>query len=656
MTSSTIQHVPLSRLVTSAHNVRRTGAAADIPGLAANIKAIGLLQCLDVLPARDDGTVEVIAGHRRLAALKLLRDAGDVAADAPIAVCVLDPSVAAEASLAENTLRVAMHPADQFDAFRKLVDEGRSVDEVAARFGTTAMHVEQRLRLSRCSASLVQVYRDGGMTLEQLQAYACTNDTKAQESHWKRTARTTWEREPRNIREALTKGEIDATLDDRARFVGVAAYEAAGGKVRRDLFGGPNAGFLTDAALLDRLVAEKLEAAAEQLREQGFVEVRIVAPDFYCGSHGFQELYDAKPQHTPEQAKRLAAVEAELRDLGEKDVNGPAEAADVEELEERLDAERETILATARYPAAVTKRAHAFVSLQRGGALRLSIAVPAKDRKQTAPATPTKDGKPVAKPIGETLQRRLGCHLTAALRTGLVEQPKVAARLLAHTLALSTFYPHEHERSSATIRATHNDLKLTDSAISDAATWQRFEARRKEWTSALPKKPSELWAWVLSQDDATLGALIAFAVANNVSAVQVPLMHQASSPALAANDLVDALALDMRLHWRPTRELYLDALSKAQVLATLKEAGIARPEIERLAPLKSGEVQAEAERLLAGTDWMPKALRTKAAAAKPAADKAPAAGKAKPAAKGKAGAKAKAAAPRKAAAKPKARR
>ena len=53
--------------------------------------------------------------------------------------------------------------------------------------------------------------------------------------------------------------------DKRALFVGLDAYEQAGGIVLRDLFEHDDGGWLQDPALLDRLVIEKLQAQAETL-------------------------------------------------------------------------------------------------------------------------------------------------------------------------------------------------------------------------------------------------------------------------------------------------------------------------------------------------------------------------------------------------------
>jgi ParB family chromosome partitioning protein len=70
-----------------------------------------------------------VAGARRLAALKLLAKRKELAKDVDIGFSVLDAEDDAEISLAENEMRVAMHPADQLEAFKRLVDEGRSVEE-----------------------------------------------------------------------------------------------------------------------------------------------------------------------------------------------------------------------------------------------------------------------------------------------------------------------------------------------------------------------------------------------------------------------------------------------------------------------------------------------------------------------------------------------
>jgi ParB family chromosome partitioning protein len=90
-------------------NVRRTYTESGIRELAASIKANGLLQN-SMVRAGKNGRYFIIAGGRRLAALRLLVEAGNVAADLPVECRLRDAGEAMEISLAENTIREAMTP------------------------------------------------------------------------------------------------------------------------------------------------------------------------------------------------------------------------------------------------------------------------------------------------------------------------------------------------------------------------------------------------------------------------------------------------------------------------------------------------------------------------------------------------------------------
>jgi len=153
-----------------------------------------------------------------------------------------------EISLDENVTRENMHPADQFEAFKKLADErGFGAEEIAARFGVTPHVVRQRLRLGAVSPKLMQGYRDGGLTLEQLMAFAITEDHAQQEAVFERLSHN---RDATTIRRLLTETHVAAT-DHRAVFVGVEAYTEAGGTILRDLFTEDRGGYFEDVALLD---------------------------------------------------------------------------------------------------------------------------------------------------------------------------------------------------------------------------------------------------------------------------------------------------------------------------------------------------------------------------------------------------------------------
>src|ERR1700730_17271518 len=185
------------------------------------IAAHGLLQSL-VVRKTSRGKFAVIAGQRRLLALSMLAEKGSIPSDMPIACKLLSKdSDAAEISLAENVVRVPMHPADQFEAFRALIDNGAEITDVAARFGVTESLVARRMKLGRVSPVLLSVYREGRMSLEQLQAFTVSDDHAAQQRVWEQGARY-----PDSIRAVLTEGEIPSS-DRRVRFVGLESYEQA---------------------------------------------------------------------------------------------------------------------------------------------------------------------------------------------------------------------------------------------------------------------------------------------------------------------------------------------------------------------------------------------------------------------------------------------
>lgn len=164
--------IPLNKLVRSDKNVRRTAPKAQIEELAASIATHGLLHPLivDPLTSKKDkptGKFGVIAGGRRLAALQLLVEQGNLEADDAVP-CVIWEDNCREVSLAENVGQPPMHPADQYEAFAGLHAEGMTATDIAARFGLSARTVEQRLRLGAASSQLLAAYREGEMSLEQL--------------------------------------------------------------------------------------------------------------------------------------------------------------------------------------------------------------------------------------------------------------------------------------------------------------------------------------------------------------------------------------------------------------------------------------------------------------------------------------------------------
>ncbi len=303
-----------------------------------------------------------------------------------------------EISRDENVTRENMHPADQFEAFRKLAEErGFGAEEIAARFGVTPHVVRQRLRLGAVSPKLMQVYRDGDLALEQLMAFAITDDHARQEGVYERLS---YNRDACTVRRLLTETHVAAT-DRRARFVGVEAYTEAGGTVLRDLFTEDRGGYLEDVALLDLLVTAKLGREADAVRAaEGWkwTEVHLDFPH----AHGMRRTYPHPVELSAEDQDTLTRVQTEFDRLTEQHQTADELPDEVDarfgELEaeiERLEAKRQT------YDPDEVARGGAFVILNHDGAVRIERGfIRPADEKTQPEAEQTAEASAAGDPEG----------------------------------------------------------------------------------------------------------------------------------------------------------------------------------------------------------------------------------------------------------------
>src|SRR5262245_9980474 len=216
-TSAQPRLVAVSRLEKSPNNARRTTPKIGMDDLKASLLAHGLMQNLVVTDA-GDGMFRVIAGGRRLEAIRLLQAEGKLPEDFAVPCQVVADEHGLEMSLAENTVRLAMHPADEFEAFAALIDKGDTAAQVAERFGVDESHVLKRMKLARVAPQLLKEYRDEGITLESLMAFTVTDDHRRQVKVFK--SLQDWQKDdPSEIRAALTDKMVEAS-SKLALFVG----------------------------------------------------------------------------------------------------------------------------------------------------------------------------------------------------------------------------------------------------------------------------------------------------------------------------------------------------------------------------------------------------------------------------------------------------
>ncbi|MGY6770696.1 ParB/RepB/Spo0J family partition protein [Komagataeibacter sp. NFXK3] len=662
ITLSSSRDIPFNRLVLSQSNVRRVKSGLSIEELACDIERRGLLQSLNVRPVLDEtgaetGTYEVPAGGRRFRALELLVKQKKLAKTATVPCVVREAGsaiLAEDDSLAENVQRVALHPLDQFRAFRDMLEKGMSEEEIAAAFFVAPTVVKQRLRLMTVSDKLLEIYEQDGMKLEQLMAFSISDDHARQEQVWDIVSQS-HNREPYVIRRMLTEKTVRAS-DRRVRFVGLDAYLAVGGPIMRDLFEADDGGWLQDPAILDRLVMEKLAAAAEDIRAEGWKWVETALSFPWGHTRQFAEIDGAEVPLSDEETARLEALHTEQETI-------EAEYAQADEYPDEVDARlgeiEQAILALEERPLAFDPadmaRAGVFVSLDNDGTLQVERGfVLPEDMPSEPEATDdagsadeyghhphdqhdddttghgydedgegdgiSPDVEPEEedgiKPLPDRLLTELTAWRTLALRDAFASNPHIALTEYLHTLVRDVYWQTPGaDCLEAYVREIPLPVYSPDMPGSLPA--HALRQRNEGWKHDLPDDEDALWRWIDGLDDASRMALLAHCLSFGVNALyeRMPAYGAVSQRSVTerlkrADRLAAVLSLDLvEAGWQPTVENYLGRVTKARILQAVREAR-GDETAERIAHMKKPDMAREAERLLEGSGWLPEALRT----------------------------------------------
>ncbi|KAB2760775.1 ParB/RepB/Spo0J family partition protein [Rhodopseudomonas boonkerdii] len=644
ITLSQSRDIPFNRLVLSQSNVRRIKAGVSIEELAQDIARRTLLQSLTVRPVLDDGGAEtgmfeIPAGGRRYRALELLVKQKLLSRNAPVPCVIRTDGLAEEDSLAENIQRVPLEPLDQFRAFRDLVEKGRTEEEVAAAFFVSVSVVKQRLRLAAVSPALLDVYAEDGMSLDQLMAFAVNPDHERQQQVWQAVQRS-HNKEPYYIRRLLTEGAVRAS-DKRAQFVGIEAYEAAGGDIIRDLFQQDDGGWLQEPMLLDRLVDEKLEREAGNIRSEGWKWVEVAVDFPYGHIYGLRRIAGEAVAMTDEEVAAAEALHAEYerleQDHSEIDVLPEGGDQRLGEIETALDELDERPV---QYDPDEIARAGAFVSIDASGALRVERGYV---RPEDEPAIPQAEGEAEAeqsatpaatsasgdttegqtctsanteapdqeegiKPIPDRLMTELTAYRTLALRDALAGDPDVAFLAALHALCLKLFYRYTPE-SCLDVDAKSVVFGSQAPGLGDATIAKAVDQRHRQWSAQLPRESAELWDALTSFDRDSRDALFAHCIALSVNAVYEP-SNRRPRALDHADRLAEAIGLDIAAAgWSPTVDNYFGRVTKARILQAVREVK-GETAAQLIEHLKKGEMAERAEELLTGSGWLPEPLRT----------------------------------------------
>jgi ParB family chromosome partitioning protein len=621
------QLIEINKLEKSQQNARRTVVKGTGEDLKDSIDAHGLMHNLVVVD-EGDGTYRVTDGARRLAALKALQQEGKLPADHAVPCQVRSKDNALETSLAANTVRLAMHPADEFEAFARLAERGDTPEQIGVRFGKPTRYVEQRMKLGSLDPRLLKECREEKLGVDCLMAFTITDDRKRQMKVY-RSLKDSRSLNPRAIRAALTDTMADAD-GKLAKFVGLDAYRAAGGTTQSDLFS--ETVYLENPQLLNELAAAKLDAVRQELEAEGWGWIEISPERDWNAIYGCGQIHPLPGEISAELAAARDAAEQELADIAEalEDTESDALLDAQEEAEaRRLDIERR-IESLSAYDPEHVRIAGCYVSIGHDGGLRVEKGLVRKqDMKRLAKNDGPKEVKPKGMPA--TLKRDLEAYRQQAAQVEIARHRLVALDLLIFTAASEAFGHRsaQHGGLDVLFREHHPAVK------EQTAAGHALEAVGKSLPLAWlkPKSDAERFRAFSDLSDNQKLDLLAFSVASSLKP-QLSTGKEATAYELA----LSLTGADLAGYWRPTAANYLGRITRDQLLAFGREI-LGEQWAQSRHRDKKGELAAQLERAFAEpekygrtpqqletlTRWLPDGMAFNAAvAAKPNAKKKPA--------------------------------
>ena len=596
----TLQEIAVRELTLDPQNVRQ--AASDELSdqeLAASIDTHGLLSNLVVKAEerrcqkahRIKTCYSVVAGGRRLRALQKLIGDGRLAEDetVPCRVSTNGKVNVTELSLAENQARVALHPADQIDAFVKLSEAGLTAEEIAQRFGYAKRTVEARLRQANVDPLIRQAYREGRMNIETLNAFSAAEPPR-QIAVYERLL------DEKNDPETIHKWWVTRIMDESresatslwSRIVSIEEYEAAGGPVERDLFN--DEVYFLDKGKLMHMVDVKLAEAVKSVEDDyAWVEARRSLS--YDDKTKFGQAAPVPAETTDLEQTQLDKLQAELNDDGLDEWDDRSD-----EIERELEAIEHQIRNRDRYPpetgciVTVGHEGVTFVGgLYRPGEKPKGVEVERHAKGNSRQAQEKKKQKKATGGLSDNAQAKLRGLRADMIRTYLTFD--MAFDLLAFTLARSVFRTHFWVKP-LDIGQIGNRIDDSEEGSCLPQLRQRVDLTPLEWIHA-----DDPWAAYMELPYETRREVFTMAVA----ATMIPQLATDRAKTSAIEDVAHQQALEWN-SVRPTAENFWNHMNRADILElALKELGEKTVKEESLKGMKK-KLLADTMEDIFGTD------------------------------------------------------
>ncbi|EKH3107937.1 ParB/RepB/Spo0J family partition protein [Salmonella enterica] len=606
-----IEMVPLSALVKSPLNVRTIPYPAEsVREMADSILTLGLIQNL-VVHTLPDGLSGVAAGGRRFAALQLLLSEQRIDAGYLVIVKRVSDELAVVASMVENNNRMAMHPAEQIAGFRKLSEQGKSPAQIGDQLGYSSRHVQRMLKLANLAPELIALLAENKLGVEQCQALSLENDPVRQVEIYQRVKAQHSDAPAHMLKRAVTDTEISVN-HSRFVFIGREMYESAGGVVREDLFSAQEGDGTADGVLVERLVHEKLESVALAIELQegwSWSLAREGAVRNYGDDRDhYLLLPEPEAQYTPDELQRLD----ELYATQEAAVTFEDEAA-IQVLIDEIENAASVRAWTPEQKAAcgvVVSLYDSELYVQRGVQKKPQNEESGRQGENGCIGTLHMiSSKPdVTEGISAPLLKKMSSERTLAVQAALVQQPEKAVALMVWRLCSCVFDYCNTTRHPFVMRLEVHHSGLTSEAPTGKSgqAWLSLMQEKARLEALLPDGWKKDYTTFFTLDGQTLMSLMAFCTACSVDGVQTRTMGHTTQSDLDGVETV--LGFHLRDWWQPTAANFLGLLSKNQIVAALKEAGLsgAASDAEKM---KKGDAASHAEQCLSGTRWVPVWMR-----------------------------------------------
>jgi ParB family chromosome partitioning protein len=590
----------------------------DIPTLASTIKAAGLLQRLTVRPGRGKKETAWMAldGRRRLLALGLLLEAGEIDDDYPVIIVVeTDPARQAAAVLLTNTA-VPVHIADVIAAIGRMLKSKLTIDAIATALGYAEVEIRRLAALSALPSVAIEALKAGRLTLKQAKLLARLSD-KTEQADLAEAALAGHGFQDWRILERLDESRV-TIRDRRCALVEPASYDSAGGRTVTDLFG-ELAPVLLDPDILTDLWTERARGIAAVFEAEG-VAVHVTAgpepelPDdlealgyVYGGQLAAEDMARYRAQRDMFN-ERAEAVRMALTDTASADL---ADLAIVDMIRAKIAADQtgcggRVVTTLLLWPASGTgvdircytpEEPEADEEVVLEDASGRSPPPAAYQPPETEAPEPDTDG------VNHALHAVRTDVATRGLIRALADDPGAAlTALIARLFTVLVLRTHV-ARSDAALAILASGFNPTGGRVIaklDGEVHERLDDRRAAWQAS----GESVIAWVHALAHGDKMGLLA-----ELTAISLDLREERTSlirrrARSEAAELAELCQADITLHWT-LDAAFLQSHSKALLLGMLETMGA---EDERAKSLKKTELVDWVAEQAAARRWAPAGL------------------------------------------------